>query len=138
MASRDVGTRTKEDRGSPSARAQHVLLEQIHSQMNVVVEAVTGLRDEFKSELAATEARLSERISVLEQVVRQNSEDIRKNSEDIRKNSEDIRKNSEDIRDLREELARLRHDFDHRSELDRLESLEDRVAALEARLGERA
>ena len=124
MASRDVGTRTKEDRGSPSARAQHVLLEQIHSQMNVVVEAVTGLRDEFKSELAATEARLSERISVLEQVVRQNSEDIRKNSEDIR--------------DLREELARLRHDFDHRSELDRLESLEDRVAALEARLGERA
>lgn len=117
MASRKVGTRTSEDPASTAARAHSVVLEQIHSQMNVVVEAVTGMEERFMRELAAAEARLSERISVLEQVVRQNSDDIR---------------------DLREELARLRHDFDHRSELDRLESLEDRVAALEARLGARA
>jgi methyl-accepting chemotaxis protein len=127
---------------SRDARAVGVMFEQIQSQMNVVLEAVTSGLTRLENKIDGVEARLSERISVLEQVVRQNSldirknsEDIRKNSEDIRKNSEDIRKNSDEIRELREEVARLRHDFEHRAELTRIADLEGRVAAIERRLG---
>lgn len=123
-------------------RAHGVILEDIRSQMAVVVESVTSTRTELKADIAALDRKLSERISVLEEVVRQNSKDIRKNSDDIRKNSddicknsEDIRKNSQDIRALREEVARLRHDFDHREERGRVGALEARVAAIEAHLG---
>jgi hypothetical protein len=64
--------------------------------------------------------RLSQRIRVLEEVVRQNSADIRMNSVDIR--------------DLRDEVARLRYDFDHRPELGKVAVLEGRVTALEQRV----
>jgi len=100
----------------------------------MVLEAVTGFERRLDAKIDATEARLSERISVLEEVVRQNSRDILKNSEDIRKNSDDIRKNSADIRALRDEVAGLRHDFDHRQELGRIDVLESRVSAIESRL----
>jgi hypothetical protein len=118
-----------------AVRELGVRLEDVQSQMRLVFEAVTSLGQQFDAKLSAVEARLSERISVLESVVRQNSEDIRKNSEDIRKNSEDIRKNSEDIRQLQEEVAQLRRDFDRRAELARVDALEQRVAQVEAKLG---
>lgn len=84
-------------------RAHGVVLEDIRSRMEMVVEAVTVTRTELKADLHALDSRLSERISILEDAVRENSRDIRKNSEDIRKNSEGIRKNSEDIRKNSEE-----------------------------------
>jgi hypothetical protein len=104
-----------------SVRAQGVMLEQLGSRMELVLEAVTGSEKRLDAKIDALEARLSERISVLEQVVRRNSEDNRKSSEDIRA--------------LREELARLRYDFNHREERGRMDALEARVAALESRLG---
>src|SRR5690242_18406476 len=79
-------------------RAQSVLVEDLQSKIELVLEAVTGSRESLERSMHELEARLSARIDVLERVVRQNSEDIRKNSEDIRKNSADIQKNSEDIR----------------------------------------
>lgn len=139
---------TKPPSRTDTARAHGVLLEQLGSQMNMVLEAVTGFEQRLDARIDATEARLSDRISVLEEVVRQNSRDIQKNSEDIRKNSDDIRKNSDDIqknskdiqknsddiRALRDEVAGLRHDFDHRQELGRVGALEARVSAIESRL----
>jgi chromosome segregation ATPase len=120
---------SKVRRGGASSelRAIGVMVENLQSQMRVVVEAVTGTRTSLEASMSAMEARLIARIEILEQVVR-------KNSEDIRKNSEDIRKNSEDIKELREEVARLRHDFDHRHELARIDDLEGRVSALERRV----
>jgi len=97
------------------------VLERIESQMSAVVEAVTTSTQRLDAKIDAMGAQLSERISVLEQVVRQNSVDIRKNSEEIVA--------------LRNEVARLRHDFDHREERGRVDALEARVAALETRLG---
>ena len=120
--------RSQAGRPADATRAQNVLLEQLKSQMDGVLEAVMGSRTYLDTKIDAVEKRLSERISVLEEVVRQNSEDIRKNSEDIRKNSADIR-------ELREEVARLRYDFDHRTELGRVAALEGRVTALEKRVG---
>jgi hypothetical protein len=114
MPSRRVGAKKPENDPSAAMRAHGVILEQMQSQMNVVLEAVTGMRREIKADLSAIEIRLSERISVLEQVVRASSTDVR---------------------DLREEVARLRHDFEHRSELGRLAALEERVQAIETRLG---
>ena len=126
---------TKLPSRSETARAHGVLLEQLGSQMNVVLEAVTGFERRLDAKIDASEARLSDRISVLEEVVRQNSRDIQKNSEAIQKNSEDIRRHSAEIRSLRDEVAGLRHDFDHRQELGRVDALEVRVSAIESRLG---
>ena len=131
MANRRVATNAAETRLSAAIGEQGVILEQLRSQMTLVLEAVTATRTELKTEMGEMEARLSARITLLEQVVRQNSVDIRKNSADIRKNSEDIC-------ELRAEVARLRHDFDHRSEIERLASLEERVLAIETRLGRSA
>jgi hypothetical protein len=100
-------------------RGRDVVLERIESQMQFVVEAVTGLREELVRGNA--EARLSSRISVLEEVVREDSLHIKKNSEDIRV--------------LREEVAQLRRDFEHRAELARMSALEERVARVEQKLG---
>jgi hypothetical protein len=111
-------------------RAHGVVLEDIRSRMEMVVEAVTVTRTELKADLHALDSRLSERISILEGAVRENSRDIRKNSEEIRKNSEDICT-------LREQVAGLRHDFDHREEIGRLTGLEARVTAIETRLATR-
>jgi chromosome segregation ATPase len=136
-------------RAATSVRALGVVLEQMHSQMGVVVEAVTSMQAKLDKKLDAEEA--IRRFEIIEDVVRQNSADIRRlearvsaleeavrrNSEDIKKNSEDIKKNSEDIRELREQVAGLRHDFDHRSELTRISDLEGRVAELERRVAER-
>lgn len=115
-------------RASSTARAFTVVLERIESQMATVIEAVTTSSQRLDAKIDGLEARLSERISILEQVVRQNSLDIQKNSADILALQADIVS-------LRDEVARLRHDFDHREERGRVEALEVRVAALEARLG---
>jgi chromosome segregation ATPase len=134
--------RSAAPRDDDAQRARDVVLERIESQLQVVAEAVTSLSAQLDSKLGALEERLSARISVLEAVVRKNSEDIRKNSEDIRKNSDDIRKNSDDIRKnsddiraLHAEVAQLRRDFEHRAELAQMKALEERVARVEAKLG---
>jgi chromosome segregation ATPase len=148
-AAKKFSTAKRPSTRKAGARGRDVVLERIESQMQFVVEAVTGLREELVAKIDDLEARLSARISVLEEVVRQNSldikknsedikknsEDIRRNSEDIKKNSEDIRRNSEDIRVLREEVAQLRRDFEHRAELARMSALEERVARVEQKLG---
>jgi hypothetical protein len=97
-------------------RAHGVVLEDIRSRMDLVVEAVTSTRADLKADLHALDVRLSERISVLEEAVRENSRDLRA---------------------VREEVARLRYDFDHRQELGRVTALEARVSAIETRLGVR-
>ncbi|WP_394827519.1 hypothetical protein [Pendulispora albinea] len=126
-----------------------VRFEQLQSQVATMLEGMLAGFARLDAKIDAVEARLLERIGVLEEVVRQNSADIRQNSADIRQNSADIRQNSDDIRQnaadirrldqridsLQEEVARLRHDFEHRKEHERFDVLERRVAALEARLG---
>ncbi len=102
-------------------RAQNVLLEDLRSQMQFVLETVTGHYEELTRKITDVETNLSARIAQLEQVVR--------------KNSEDIRKNSEDIAALREEVFKLRHDFDHREDAKRTEALEARVRRVEEKLG---
>ena len=109
--------------------------------MDQVLEAVNGTRQHLDEKIDSVDTRLTGRIDLLTEVVRENSRDIRKNSEDIRKNSEDIRKNSEDIRknsddicSLRETVTGLRHDFDHREEVGRVGALEARVSVIETRL----
>jgi hypothetical protein len=124
--------------GSAEARAMGVLHEQMQSQMQVVVEGVHSMHGELRSlgvkVDALLEERLGERISALEQVVRQNSLDIRRNSEDIRKNSEDIARMSSQLAALQSEVASLRHDFDTRHDRSEVQALERRVSAIEARL----
>ncbi len=82
--------------------------------MQFVIEAVTGMREDFDTKLTALEARLSDRIRILEDVVR---------------------KNSEDIRQLRLEVAGLRRDFERREEPEQLQALEERVYQVEQKVG---
>jgi len=106
---------------------QHgVLLERLSSKVDAVIEGIAALTDHGTRSLGDLESKLSARIELLEQVVRQNSVDIQKNSADIRQNSADIQV-------LRIDIAGLRYDFDRH--LGRADGLEERVAAVEQRLG---
>jgi predicted nucleic acid-binding Zn-ribbon protein len=91
-----------------------ILLEDIEGKFQATMEAVTGFRAEFRSEIGTLRVELSRRIDILELAVRQNSEDIRKNSEEIHS-----------LRELLERKA------DHES----LMKLEARVQIVEQRLG---
>lgn len=115
---------------SPDAegtRAHLVLLEDMKSQIQVVLEAVTSSREELRRDLREVDERLGARIANLEAAVKQNSTDIKQNSADIKQNTADIRS-------VREEVAGLRRDFDRRPELERMKALEDRVARVEAKV----
>src|SRR5712692_5244318 len=92
--------------GSTPASRVAILLEDIERKVQATMEAVSGFRREFRTEIETLRVELSRRIEVLELAVRQNSEDIRQNSEDIRQNTEDIRQNTEEIHSLRELLER--------------------------------
>jgi predicted nucleic acid-binding Zn-ribbon protein len=104
------------------------LLEQLGSQMTLVLEAVTSSKTELEASIRALDARLSQRITVLEEAVRQLAADLRATREDLA----EVR---QEVAELREEVAGLRRDFDQREERGRLSALEVRVAAIEARLG---
>ncbi len=99
------------------------------------MEAVSGFRTEFRSEIGALRVDLSRRIEVLELAVRQNSADIRQNSEDIRQNTEDIRQNTSDIRRNTEEIHGLRELLERKADREALMKLEARVQIVEQRLG---
>ncbi|OGQ04798.1 MAG: hypothetical protein A2W61_04810 [Deltaproteobacteria bacterium RIFCSPLOWO2_01_44_7] len=94
-----------------------VLLEEIRSQMNGVIETVQLTGQRLDEKIDGVEKRLTERLEIVEMVVRGNSEDIKKNSEDIKKNSEDIKKNTVTIQRLEQKLDPViekveRHDVD--------------------------
>jgi predicted RNase H-like nuclease (RuvC/YqgF family) len=114
MAARRTTGARRAPSTAESIRGFGVVLERVESQMAAVLEAVTSSSDRLDARIDTLEARLSERIAALEQVVRAHSERIS---------------------GLENEVARLRHDFDHREERGRMEALELRVAALETRLG---
>ena len=141
-----VPTRKKERSspppGSTPASRVDVLLEDIGGKVQATMEAVSGFRTEFRSEIGALRLELSRRIEVLELAVRQNSADLRQNSEDIRQNTADIRQNSEDIRqntsDIRrntEEIHGLREILERKADRETLMKLEARVQIVEQRLG---
>ncbi len=148
-----VPTRKKKRSSPPSGSTPTsrvaILLEDIEGKVQATMEAVSGFRTEFRSEIGALRVDLSRRIEVLELAVRQNSADIRQNSEDIRQNSEDIRQNSEDIRqntedirqntsDIRrntEEIHGLRELLERKADREALMKLEARVQIVEQRLG---
>jgi hypothetical protein len=115
---------TKPPSRADTARAHGVLLEQLGSQMNMVLQAVNGAEQRLHAKIDSAVAQLSHRISVLEEVVR--------------KQSGEIRALRDEVAGLRNEVAGLRHDFDHRQELGRVGALEARVSAIESRLAVRS
>jgi len=100
--------------GSTPASRVAILLEDIQAQVRLTMEAVTGFRAEFRTEINALRSELSQRIDVLEMAVRQNSQDIRQLSAEIRS--------------MREQLERK---ADHEALL----RLQSRVEVVERRLG---
>lgn len=114
--------------GSMPASRVAILLEDIQGQVRLTMEAVTGFRAEFRSEIDKLRTELSRRIDILELAVRQNSQDIRQLQADVRQNTEDIRQLREEIRSMRELLERK---ADHEALL----KLQTRVEVVERRLG---
>lgn len=74
-----------------ACRAHDVLLEQINSKMDAVVEAATSTKHDLRAEMGAMEERLSERIARVEAAVTHHSGEIR---------------------GLRSDLGRLRREFE--------------------------
>ncbi len=134
-----VPTRKKKRSSPPSGSTPTsrvaILLEDIEGKVQATMEAVSGFRTEFRSEIGALRVDLSRRIEVLELAVRQNSADIRQNSEDIRQNTEDIRQNTSDIRRNTEEIHGLRELLERKADREALMKLEARVQIVEQRLG---
>ena len=128
MTRRSPATRTKALTTAEAIRAQSVLLEQLGSQMALVLESVTASRAEMDAKMTALEERLSQRIAILEEAVRGLAADNRGIRAELSRLGDQVTR-------LSDEVARLRYDFDHREERGRLDALDVRVTALEARLG---
>ena len=128
MTRRTPAARTKTLTTAEAIRAQSVLLEQLGSQMALVLESVTASRAEMDAKMTALEERLSQRIAILEEAVRGLAADNRGIRAELSRLGDQVTR-------LSDEVARLRYDFDHREERGRLDALDVRVAALEARLG---
>src|SRR5216683_2892759 len=113
-----VPTRKKKRSSPPSGSTPTsrvaILLEDIEGKVQATMEAVSGFRTEFRSEIGALRVDLSRRIEVLELAVRQNTSDIRRNTEEIH--------------GLRELLER-------KADREALMKLEARVQIVEQRLG---
>src|SRR5713226_3125437 len=120
-----VPTRKKKRSSPPSGSTPTsrvaILLEDIEGKVQATMEAVSGFRTEFRSEIGALRVDLSRRIEVLELAVRQNSAGIRQNTRDSRRNTEEIH-------GLRELLER-------KADREALMKLEARVQIVEQRLG---
>ena len=87
-----------------------VLLEEIRSQMNGVIETVQLTGQRLDEKIDGVEKRLTERLEIVEMVVRGNSEDIKKNSEDIKKNTVTIQRLEQKLDPVIEKVER--HDVD--------------------------
>jgi len=109
---------------SDNIRAVGVMVERVQSDVRLLAEGLTSTREQLERRIDALDTRLSDRMSVLEEVVRQNSAGIRKNSEDIQKNSDDIRLLKKEVADMRGQLARL----------ERFDLLDARITTIEKRL----
>jgi len=84
------------------------MFERLDSRITLLAEGILGVRDELKADLRATEERLSERITIVEDVVRQNSVDIRENRTAIFQNREAIVENRAAIRENRDAIRENR------------------------------
>ena len=74
-----------------ACRAHDVLLEQINSKMDAVIEVATSTKNDLRAEMGAMEERLSERLARVESAVTTHSAEIR---------------------GLRSDFGRLRRDFE--------------------------
>ena len=122
-------------------RALGVVIERVDTNVRLLAESMTGMRTELKNDLAELEARLSVRITRLEDAVRTNSRDIRDLKTDVAVLKTDVAMLKTDVTalktdmsDLRQEVAELRRDFERR-DATRLTALEARVTELEKRTG---
>jgi len=87
-----------------------VIVERLESGMGILAEGLPSVRDGSRADLHAAEDRLTARMNVIEEVVRQSSTDIRENREAIRENAAAIRQSREAIGELRTELGAVRAD----------------------------
>jgi hypothetical protein len=104
-------------------RALGVVVERIDSNVQMLAEAMIGMRTELKRDITELDARLSARIDRLEDAVRTNLREIR-----------ELKPLKTEMAELRAEVAALRRDFERR-DAERLASLEARVTELEKRAG---
>ena len=97
-----------------------VLLERLTDNVQLAFEGITNTQEQFQRSMLAMEQRLADRITLLEEVVKDHSGHVNGLTTEVA--------------GLRSEVADLRHRFDRR---DDLEAIERRVTKLEDRLGRR-
>ena len=100
-------------------------VEQLESVVRGLAEGLVATREQLERRIDSVDERLSGRIGVVEEVVRQNSTDIRRMSALIQVESGDVAELKRDVREMRDQLARR----------EKLDELETRVGEVERRVG---
>ena len=104
------------------------VLENIEQQNKATIEAMFAMERRLTDRFDARFEKIELRLAALEVAVRQNSEDIRRHSEILRKHAEDIVA-------LQRDTARMVGILGGDRDVNAITALENRVAALEARVG---
>lgn len=81
-----------------------VLLEEIRSQMNAVIETVGLTKETLEAKIDGVEKRLTERIEIVEMVVRENSKDIQDIKIAVKENSKDIQGLTTAVKEIKQTL----------------------------------
>jgi predicted RNase H-like nuclease (RuvC/YqgF family) len=115
--------------GKKPPPAGEVIIEEMRSQNRATIEAVHGMRDELKRDIAELREDTTARFQTLESAVRHNSTDIQTLQRDVRNHSTDIQTLQRDVRNLADKVEHLEE------KVDTLSSIETRVSALERQRG---
>ena len=84
-----------------------ILLEDINSKIDLLVEGLQASREETHKEIGEFRKEVNDRFEVLESVVRQNSTDIKTNSTDIKKLISDVRELKIEMKDVHTEIVEV-------------------------------
>jgi chromosome segregation ATPase len=84
-----------------ACRAHDVLLEQIDSKMDAVIEVATSTKTELRAEMAAMEQRLTDRVTRVEEAITMHSGQIRRLEDAITTHTAQLRHLQHDLEEMR-------------------------------------
>lgn len=121
--------------GSTAQSRFTILLEAIEQQNRATIEAVFSTRDELRREFNEKFERVDQRLSTLEFVARHHTSLLEQHGERLTSLETKVDVLQEDVRVLQKDVRHLTGLLETKADKAQVDRLEERVTALEARLG---